>query len=243
MSSLRHLRVPIQWALLVALAYLIALFVAWQLLLKVDFVYPLWYEVLSIEQTIARYGPQNRYREGFETTTKKERVRLFSTIVAAVHEQGKGLDKLVYHDALGHPIASLLTSPEIVHLQDVSRLLELMARLGWGTIIAWFALLGLSRLQRLPMPPLRILLLMAVKGLAGIAIIIVVLGPVTVFYSLHSWVFPTGHPWFFYYQDSLMTLLMKAPAIFGCIAVALAVLSFLLLTVILLFAKQLYQRI
>jgi hypothetical protein len=50
-------------------------------------------------------------------------------------------------------------------------------------------------------------------------------GPMTVFYALHDRLFPPGHPWFFYYEDSLMTLLMQAPTLFGYIAVALVALA------------------
>jgi hypothetical protein len=38
-------------------------------------------------------------------------------------------------------------------------------------------------------------------------------------------VFPPGHAWFFYYEDSLMTTLMQAPHLFGFIAVAIGVLA------------------
>jgi hypothetical protein len=60
--------------------------------------------------------------------------------------------------------------------------------------------------------------------------VLVLFGPVNVFYKLHTWIFPADHQWFFYYQESLMTTLMKAPDIFGGIAavwIVFASLSFI----------------
>jgi hypothetical protein len=51
-------------------------------------------------------------------------------------------------------------------------------------------------------------------------------------------VFPEGHQWFFYYQDSLMSTLMKAPYLFGYIALALLVLTLALLTALLAAASR-----
>ena len=45
------------------------------------------------------------------------------------------------------------------------------------------------------------------------------------FYALHEWIFPDNHQWFFYYQESLMTVLMKAPDLFGAISVLIALLA------------------
>lgn len=58
-------------------------------------------------------------------------------------------------------------------------------------------------------------------GFSLIALIVFALGPIAVFYWFHEQVFPEGHQWFFYYQDSLMTTLMKAPDIFAFIAALL----------------------
>ena len=53
-------------------------------------------------------------------------------------------------------------------------------------------------------------------------VLLVLVGPVEVFYALHEWVFPANHQWFFYYEDSLMSTLMKAPDLFGAIALLLS---------------------
>jgi hypothetical protein len=45
---------------------------------------------------------------------------------------------------------------------------------------------------------------------------------------LHTVVFPADHQWFFYYKDSLMASLMKAPDIFAAIAAQLLVVALLI---------------
>ena len=56
-------------------------------------------------------------------------------------------------------------------------------------------------------------LLAVVSMLAVIAI-----GTKKVFYTAHTLIFPAGHQWFFYYEESLMTMLMQAPDLFAAIA-------------------------
>lgn len=219
----------IQWPLFLTLTFLAALFLAWQALVKVNFLYPAWYEVLHIDQVIATYGPQNRYRTGFETTTKTERIRLFAALVKAVHQQGQGLETLAYHEPGGHPIAPLLTTPEIIHLQDVSNLIDKLSLIGQIAILGLLLLIGLLLLQPYSKLPIKKLLLGTIVGLMVGTGIILLMGPVNVFYGLHELLFPKDHSWFFYYQDSLMTTLMKAPVIFGYIAVSLGILTLLIL--------------
>ena len=57
-------------------AMLASLYLAWQVSAVGHFFYPLWYGVLDIDGHIERFGPENRYRDGFETTTDEERFRL-----------------------------------------------------------------------------------------------------------------------------------------------------------------------
>jgi hypothetical protein len=61
---------------------------------------------------------------------------------------------------------------------------------------------------------------------------LLIAGPTQVFYQFHLWIFPADHQWFFYWQDSLMSTLMKAPVLFGGIAAVIA-LGALLLTPVL----------
>ena len=67
-------------------------------------------------------------------------------------------------------------------------------------------------------------------------IVIFAVGAHDVFKAMHEMVFPDDHQWFFYYQDSLMTTLMKAPDIFFAIGAVWAILAsviYLLLTLLL----------
>lgn len=231
------------WALFMISALVVALFLAWRALIAVDYLYPVWYEAIDIEQTITRYGPQNRHGKLlFEMTTKSERVRLFAALADAVHNQGRGLENLVYHDSSERPIATLLTMPEIVHLQDVARLFDWLQMIGWMTLGALIVLLAWLRSRRQVLPSLRKLLLGTIGGIALVGVVIIVLGPTRVFYQLHEWIFPPGHQWFFYYEDSLMSMMMKAPDLFGPIALTWALLSLLLIAVLLIAAKRLLHQ-
>jgi len=208
----------ILWTILLLSALPASLLTGWQLLVSTDFLYPLWYDVIGIDRTIAEYGPKNRYRDHFEVTTREERTRLFAAIVAGIHDGGQGLETLTYHDALGNPVAPLLRPPEITHLRDVARLVDGMYRLGIGAAMVWLiALVWLWRL-RLPPPPLG----RYFAGLGLLAVVsmlaVVVIGTKKVFYTAHTLIFPAGHQWFFYYEESLMTMLMKAPDLFAAIA-------------------------
>jgi Protein of unknown function (DUF1461) len=215
----------ILWAILLLSVLPASLLAAWQLLASADFFYPVWYEVIGIDRTIAEYGPKNRYRDHFELTTLEERRRLFAAIVAAIHDDGRGLETLTYHDARGNPVARLLRAAEITHLDDVARLVDWFYRLGLGAILIWLLALGQLWWLRLPPPPLGRYLAGLASAAAALALGVIAVGAEKVFYKAHTLIFPAGHPWFFYYEDSLMTMLMKAPDLFAAIAVEWLLLS------------------
>jgi hypothetical protein len=206
------------WAMMLLAALPASLLAGWQLLSSADFLYPLWYDVIGIDRTIAEYGPQNNYRHHFELTTREERTRLFSAIVAAIHDGGRELESLTYHDARGRSIAPLLRAPEITHLREVARLIDWMYRVGLGAVLVW--LLALAWLWRLRLPPPPLGRYLAGLGLtaAVLALGIIAFGAKKTFYAAHTLIFPAGHQWFFYYEESLMTMLMKAPDLFAVIA-------------------------
>jgi hypothetical protein len=228
-SGRRHLSDRAEWVLFGLTALLTAAYIAWLTLAQINFLYPLWHDVIGIDRTIEIFGPQNRYRQGFQQTSEAERSRLFAAIVDAIHNQGKGLRELVYHDTSGRALGRLLREPEILHLKDVARLIDQLKRFGLGASISTVALLIVIRQQRLPVPSLASLMLGAAVPLGSVTAVVLLLGPVEVFYWLHTLIFPPGHEWFFYYQDSLMSTMMKAPDLFGYIAAAWAMLSLLLL--------------
>lgn len=202
-----------------------SIFIGWASLAQVNFGYKLLHPVMGIDEHIEKYGPQNRYRKGFEKTDKAEQERLFAAITYAIHNQGEGLNDLVYHDTNGRPIRRLLRHPEVVHLKDVANLVDVFY---WVSVVAALILFGLIAhyaITQSPLPSIKQQVI-GILGFSAITFIIVMaVGPITVFYALHEWIFPEKHQWFFYYQESLMTVLMKAPYIFGAIAGIIACLA------------------
>lgn len=202
-----------------------SLFLAWRALAAVDFAYPLLYDVTGIEQTIQRYGPVNRIRPGFQTTSRAERERLFAGIARAIRDDGRGLEALSYHAPDGRDLGPLLTAPEMVHLRDVSRLVHFFERVGLGATALFAALLVVGLRNDDRGPSARRLGYGAVAFIAGLGGLLLVLGPTRVFYALHVMIFPAGHKWFFYYEESLMSMMMHAPVLFGGIAVVWGLLA------------------
>jgi hypothetical protein len=230
------------WAILLLAAVPASLLASWHLLVGAGFLYPLWYDVIGIDRTIAEYGPKNRYRDHFELTTRAERRRLFAAIVAAIHDGGRGLESLTYHDARGHPVAPLLRDPEITHLRDVSRLVDGLYRLGVGAALVWLGALAWLRRLHLPPPPLTRYLAVLGLAAAALALGVIAVGAKQVFYAVHTLIFPAGHPWFFYYEDSLMTMLMKAPDLFAAIAAEWLLLTALCYWLDIWLSRRLIQR-
>lgn len=206
-------------------AVLVSLGAAWHLLAAADFLYPTWYDVADIGEHIDEFGPQNRYRFGFHLTTREERERLFGEIVDGIHADGRGLDALVYRDPRGRTMALLLREPEVVHLRDVAKLVRLLQVTSAVAVVVLIAQLGWLRRTRQRLPPAYVMAGAVAGVIAAVGVATVLIGARDVFYVLHEWVFPPDNPWFFYYQDSLMSTMMKAPYLFGYIATALAVLT------------------
>ncbi|WP_157861460.1 DUF1461 domain-containing protein [Desulfurivibrio alkaliphilus] len=221
----------------------VALLLGWLLLARVDFLYPVWYRVLTIEDHIAHYAPQNQQgRADFVETTPTEHRRLFGLIVRAIEGRGEPLDEAVYHDAAGRELGKFLRAEEVGHLKDVERLVAVLTAAGWWFTAAAGLLVMLLWWRQLPLPPpagvaLMWLLLLGVGGM-----ILWWQGPQTVFDQLHEWVFPPDYPWFFYYQDSLMTTTMKAPQIFAAIAALWTALALLFYALLYIGARRLLAR-
>jgi hypothetical protein len=208
------------WPLLL-LGHLLAVsLLAWHLLAQVNFAYPLGYKVLDVEQHIRHFGPLNRYKKEFEQTTKAEHLDLFAQITRAVQNHGEGLADIRYRLSNG-TTTPLMREAEVIHLQDVANLIDVLYWAGLIGGLAWLCLLAYAYRQRVPFPALKKILLGFVSGLVLITLTILLIGPKAVFYWLHEQIFPDEHEWFFFYQDSLMTTLMKAPDLFGFIAVIL----------------------
>ena len=100
----------------------------------------------------------------------------------------------------------------------MSRLVDGLYRLGAGAALVWLLALVWLRRLRLPPPPLGRYLAYLALAAAALALGVIAVGAKQVFYTAHTLIFPAGHQWFFYYEESLMTMLMKAPDLFAAIA-------------------------
>lgn len=212
------------WPLLFISHLLAASLLAWHLLAQVDFGFSIGYPLLNIDEHIERFGPENRYKTGFGETSPEEHARLFGEISRSIQSDGEGLADIRYTLPNGRS-SYLMRPPEVIHLQDVARLVRDYYRVG---LVAGALLIVLGfyawRRRLAPPKPLKVLAITAASLAAG-GIALWLIGPVRVFYWLHEYAFPKDHPWFFYYQDSLMTTLMKAPDLFGFIGALLLILT------------------
>lgn len=209
-----------------------SLFISWIVLAQVNFAYPALHSLMNIDQHIDKYGPQNRYKDNFDLTNKPEQIRLFSEIVDAIHDDGNGLDSITYHTPKGEPINLLLRKAEVIHLEDVSHLINHFYTVSIITLIITCLLVAGFKYKNIKLPTLKqqLIGILVFSAISFTAILII--GPVKVFYALHIWIFPDNHQWFFYYQESLMTVLMKAPDLFGAISGLIAVLGIVIYLVL-----------
>lgn len=205
------------------ISQLIALsLISWHLMAQLHFGYPVGYQLLGLKEHIAEYAPLNRYKQDFEFTTAEDHWRLFGEICHAIQNQGRGLADIQYSLSNGQK-TSLMHQDEIIHLQDVANLVDKFYFTGHIALALWLLAWIIIYWQK-PRPPSNKKVLTAFLSLLALAgVTILLLGAKDVFYWLHIQIFPADHKWFFYYQDSLMTTLMKAPDIFAFITILLVV--------------------
>lgn len=208
------------WPLLLAGHFLAMCLLSWHLLAQVNFAYPLGYQLLEIDQHIQRYAPENRYKSDFEQTTPVEHQQIFEQITRAVQSPGQGLADISYRLPDGSH-ARLMREPEVIHLQDVANLIDVVYEAGLIGAFFWLLLFVYVFQKKLALPALKKILMGFMSVLIILTLIVLMIGPTDVFYWLHEQIFPDEHEWFFFYQDSLMTTLMKAPDLFGFISVLL----------------------
>lgn len=206
------------WFISLLSTFLVCLSLSWLALAKLQYLYPAWYSLLSIEQHIDTYAPQNHFKQGYELTSAVEHKEHFALIAEAVHNQGQGLADIDYL-YLGHRVP-LLTHAEQVHLQDVANLIVGVKKLALILAAVPLLLLPWFWLKRIK-PKVKTQMIWLFGLIASATISLLLIGAKRVFYQLHEWIFPQNHQWFFYYQESLMSTLMKAPDLFGAIGVAI----------------------
>ncbi|OUS39935.1 hypothetical protein A9R00_08670 [Oleispira antarctica] len=204
---------------LLLLGFILALYASWMVSASVGYGYSWWYGFYESKQHIAHYAPQNRHRQGFETTSVAEHKQFFQQIVDSVHDDGKGLEEIHYSYA-GNEIP-LLHSAEVIHLQDVANLINQIHYLALclAVVFIWLCYRQLVCLKRDGNLIQGRSQLLIVTALAGIVLFVfLIFGAKAIFYQMHVLIFPPDHQWFFYYQDSLMSTMMKAPDLFAGIA-------------------------
>lgn len=233
------------------LGLILSLYGAWGVNAKLGYGYAWLYGIYETEQHIARYAPQNRFRQGFETTSVAEHKAVFQQIVDSVHANGEGLADISYQ-YLGQAVP-LLHEAERIHLQDVANLINFihgLALLCFLLFIVCFAWEYRHRCKTQAKSKDQHQQRASVVGLLSVfALLLVFIGAAffiwgakAIFYQMHIWVFPEGHQWFFYYQDSLMSTLMKAPDLFAGIAVQIVLVAVVFYAVLLLAMKKLLSR-
>ena len=202
-------------------------YIAWQLNASVNFLYSSWYEALELGDAIKKYAPKNNYKKNFEDTDKKQHVELFSGIVKAIQNNGEGLQKLSYKDKNNFSY-SLLTEAEIIHLQDVANFVSRFKYLGVVGLAIAILIFLFMQFTGVKITKYKRHILGGVGVIFTIIAAVVLIGPTRLFYIGHELIFPDNHQWFFYYEDSLMSTMMKAPALFGPIACQLVLLTVLI---------------
>lgn len=209
-------------------------YLAWQVSAATNFFYSTWYDVLKIDIAISKYAPNNKYKKrGFEHLPKSEHVSLFSGITKAIQKGGDGLRDLNFKNSNSNEQVKLLTEAEVVHLQDVANFTGVFKYLGiFGALMSAIIFL-LMRFAKIPIAKFKNLLLGGIGLVLLITLLVVVVGPTKIFYAGHELIFPDNHQWFFYYEDSLMSTMMKAPALFGPIVGQLLLLTLIVWVMIL----------
>lgn len=209
---------------LLLIGFILALYASWMVSASLGYGYSWWYGFYDSEQHIAHYAPQNKYRQGFETTTVVEHKQLFQQIVDSVHNDGEGLVDI--HYSYGDHQIPLLHDAEVIHLQDVAHLINKLHVMSLCLAIIFILLyirhiVCLRRFGDLIRGRDQVLIAAVIAG--TILSVFLIFGAKAIFYQMHVLIFPVDHQWFFYYQDSLMSTMMKAPDLFAGIAVQILV--------------------
>jgi len=231
-SGIMHLSLKLVCNLSLTAALLVScLYMSWQILSSANFLFGNIYDRNNLEQHINQFAPQNRNKEDFASTTRSERIRIFSEISYAINAGGKGLDEIVYTRSSVGKLEKFLVEEELNHLQDVANLIERLKPVGAiiSTILmifyvyCWYYMLSKQKYLWRPAGLLVSAFQMILLTTATVGLVIIV-GPQKVFYQLHEWAFTENTQWFFYYQDSLMTTLMPE-IVFADIAILLGTLA------------------
>jgi len=222
--------------------FFICLVFSWHFLSKANFFFNSLYDMHKIETHINEFAPQNRQnRNNFEHTSKAERVRIVGEILRTVNANGVGLKTIQYFYTDGTPINLFLTLEEVDHLEDVSVLVQLMNNLAFIFIIIFIIMIFLAWRYKRTAPSLLILVCSIASFVVIITGCIIFIGPLEVFNKLHELVFADKSQWHFYYQDSLMTTLLKAPDTFASMAALMTAIALIFWLLIFCLTKKILK--
>lgn len=216
----------VMWAPLFLGLFLLSTAMSWYSLAAANFLYGVWHDYAGVAEHIGKYAPENRYKHGFENTTKQQRATMFKQIVVAVHNDGEDLEKIFYGGATEDVAIPLLNEEEIVHLKDVARLVSIINPMAWVGMLLLISSLFVLHYGQVSFPGIKKILVNILILVTLAVVFVLVWGAKDFFYQLHIWIFPAEHKWFFYYQESLMSTMMMAPHMFAYIAVVWLVLCF-----------------
>lgn len=208
---------------------------------QIDFAYPLGYEILSMDEFIPIHAAENFQKNDFEATSKAEHLALFSQIVNSIQSGGKNLGEIYYSSTDGN-LSALLNEKEVIHLQDVANLVDKFYATGLAAMVICIGLVMSARKNGVKLPSRKDMLTGFGCVTLSSVMIFSIIGFQNIFYWLHTIAFPDGHQWFFYYHESLMATLMKAPDIFAYIAVLLLGLTAFFLWVSLYLLRAIFRQ-
>lgn len=244
------------WCVFALILLTFSLGISWQISKTTNFLYSFWYQTLHIDEVIKKNAPKNTQgKRDFPVDNFQLHEKMFAEIVDAIHQQGNQednqednqlgklqgnlpsntLSKISYvnHQSISK---ALLTKSEVVHLQDVANLLRSVEKLWWVNLLILLGMIffycrkeqtiSVNSIREMPTGKQKIISLLSFIIL--LVVILSIWGFTEVFYYLHTVVFPENHQWFFYYRDSLMATLMKAPDIFSAIAAQLLLVALFL---------------
>lgn len=203
-------------------SFIVAVNLAWHCSSAMNFNYSSLHSLLDIDEHVKKYAKRNYEpdKRRFAEASIQQQKDIFSQIVSAINHQGKGLESIQFSVSEHNKSQAFLTDSEVLHLQDVARLVSVFNYLALvAFFIAVVCFYGLRKWS-LALHSLKEISLSLVMGLTVLTAIVLAYGAKEVFYALHELIFTTNQ-WFFYYEESLMTTLMKAPDVFAPITVIL----------------------
>jgi len=234
-------RLLLNLLLIVTLLYY-SLFAGWYISYSNNFFFPVIYQMTDIHGHVLKYAPQNRRgKKDFKYTGSSIHLKVFSEMLKSVENGGEGLSEITY------PIGregkkKLLTGEEVVHLQDVANLLYNIKSVWRVMLLLMVGAIGIMLYGCYR--PYSFLTLMLGGGMLGGVFWLALsrFGFKPIFNALHRMIFPAGHKWFFYYQDSLLSTVLKAPDSFMYFGIILGLFALLVFVIGYKFILMMFDR-